>query len=81
MFLAMAASDVDLVAALAKWRKYISVVYGEFYIYDVPRFWVHSDACAVGVYQAFFWGPGDEAKSTSNGESQNGHFRLGLVWI
>ena len=32
------------------------MVYGEFY--DVPRFWVQSDACTVGVYQAFFEGLG-----------------------
>ena len=33
-------------------------------IYDVPRFWVQTGACAVGVYQALFprrEGPGDEA--------------------
>ncbi len=33
-------------------------------IYDVHRFWVQTDACTVGVYQALLLrreGPGDEA--------------------
>ena len=36
----------------------------KFPVYDVPRFWVQTGACAVGVYQALFprrEGPGDEA--------------------
>ena len=36
-------------------------------MYDVPRFWVQMDTCAVGVYQALLprrEGPGDEVSMT-----------------